>query len=388
LSVFGEANFFVADHPKSQPLLTDAFRFFSRTSERFDVIVSEPSNPWVVGVENLFTPEFYRLVNDRLSDEGVFFQWIQMYEIDNEILASITRNVTEAFPESSLFVISSQDVGILASRQPLNRPHLARRLAEAGVQRVMLPMAFDDPALLTLMESYETSHMGVFASEAQGARHSIEFPWIGHGAAVSRFLSEHATVGGTTLRSIGRHLKVTERRAADFIGWMNRHSADASLWCEPTPARHSVAFMCGVIEPKLMPYRVLQQPIRLDSIPQHIDAYNTLRDEGYVVQDLAMLNAIAGKLREAPPETNAESLLNAVGALVTTYSLEFRWDLALGLIDTMRAGSHLKPQDEEDLRQGVAAHRERSQAWWAKVASRCPAEWFSSTVRLLQGSAN
>src|SRR5438876_4905692 len=45
---------------------------------RYDVIVSEPSNPWLAGVATLYTPEFFRIVRARLTDDGVFCQWVQL----------------------------------------------------------------------------------------------------------------------------------------------------------------------------------------------------------------------------------------------------------------------------------------------------------------------
>ena len=57
------------------------------TRKRYDVIISEPSNPWIAGVNNLFTMEFYRRVQTHLEPDGVFCQWIQLYELSPRTFA-------------------------------------------------------------------------------------------------------------------------------------------------------------------------------------------------------------------------------------------------------------------------------------------------------------
>src|SRR6185369_10669523 len=59
------------------------------TPYRYDIIVSEPSHPWVPGVANLFTEEFFQLGRERLSEQGVFVQWLQIYQLSTESLRSV-----------------------------------------------------------------------------------------------------------------------------------------------------------------------------------------------------------------------------------------------------------------------------------------------------------
>ena len=68
--------------PRGRIFIDDAKTFFSTHRRTYDVIVSEPSNPWVSGVAGLFSSEFYQLVRRHLNDGGVFVQWVQLYEID------------------------------------------------------------------------------------------------------------------------------------------------------------------------------------------------------------------------------------------------------------------------------------------------------------------
>src|SRR5207247_7893936 len=82
---------------------------------RYDVIVSEPSNPWLAGVATLYTPEFFRIVRGRLTDEGVFCQWVQLYQVALSVVAGIVRNVNAVFPHVEIWFSSPGDVMVLGS---------------------------------------------------------------------------------------------------------------------------------------------------------------------------------------------------------------------------------------------------------------------------------
>src|SRR5436190_248881 len=86
---------------------------------RYDVIVSEPSNPWLAGVATLYTPEFFRIVRARLTDDGVFCQWVQLYQVPLSVVAGIVRNVNAVFPHVEMWFSSPGDVMVLGSGRPL-----------------------------------------------------------------------------------------------------------------------------------------------------------------------------------------------------------------------------------------------------------------------------
>ncbi len=106
----------VFDDPRSRFAIEDARTFFSAVDDKFDVILSEPSNPWMSGVASLFTVEFYRHVLPSLTEDGVFAQWIQLYETEDDLLLSVLAALHEVFPSYALFQTSSADLLIVASK--------------------------------------------------------------------------------------------------------------------------------------------------------------------------------------------------------------------------------------------------------------------------------
>ena len=85
---------------------------------RYDVIVSEPSNPWLAGVATLYTPEFFRIVRERLTDGGVFCQWVQLYQLPVPIVTGIVRSLKAVFPHVQIWFSSPGDVMVLGSARP------------------------------------------------------------------------------------------------------------------------------------------------------------------------------------------------------------------------------------------------------------------------------
>jgi len=87
---------------------------------RWDVIASEPSNPWLGGAASLYTRELYAAARARLGPRGVFAQWLQAYRIDAPTLALVLATFTRAFPHAAMVYSGSQDVVLVGSAAPLD----------------------------------------------------------------------------------------------------------------------------------------------------------------------------------------------------------------------------------------------------------------------------
>lgn len=132
----------LADDPRYRPHYRDAFRLLHAERERFDLIVSEPSNPWVLGVDQLFCQEFYALAASRLEQDGVLVQWLQRYATTDEIYQVVLRTLKGEFPHLRIFRGSEHDDLIVASRRPLRDDQLAipaeirDSLTEIGIDQI------------------------------------------------------------------------------------------------------------------------------------------------------------------------------------------------------------------------------------------------------------
>ena len=100
----------VLRHPKVRRVYNDAREMLLTTSTDFDLIVSEPSNPYRPGVANLFTEEFYRACRARLRPQGLFVQWLQGYEIDDETIAIVLKTLRSTFLAVEIWQSMSGDL--------------------------------------------------------------------------------------------------------------------------------------------------------------------------------------------------------------------------------------------------------------------------------------
>jgi len=135
----------VFEDPRSHIVIEDAKTFFASSREPYDLIVSEPSNPWVSGVATLFSDEFYGRITHYLTPDGYFVQWMQVYETNLGILASVIKALAPHFGAYALYNVDDLDVLIVATQGPtlgtpddqlLQSPALRAELERIGVQSV------------------------------------------------------------------------------------------------------------------------------------------------------------------------------------------------------------------------------------------------------------
>jgi spermidine synthase len=101
--------------PRSHIYFEDAKTFFASRKQPYDIIISEPSNPWVSGVASLFSGEFYTQVKRYLADDGLLVQWVQIYETDMTVVASILKALSPHFNDYVIYNTDSTNILIVAS---------------------------------------------------------------------------------------------------------------------------------------------------------------------------------------------------------------------------------------------------------------------------------
>lgn len=139
--------------PKVNVQIADGREWLRGTSERYDVIFSEPSNLYRAGVASLFTADFYRATERRLADGGIFAQWLQGYEIGVDTVLTVLASLKSVYPCVEIWETQTGDLLMLASREP--RTYDVARITERVHQ---------EPYATALMRAwYVDSAEGVFA---------------------------------------------------------------------------------------------------------------------------------------------------------------------------------------------------------------------------------
>ena len=137
-------------HRRVEVVNADGRNYLATDPRRFDLVISEPSNPWMAGCGNLFTREFFQLVRRRLSPGGVYLQWLQAYEIAPANVWSILATMSSVFPSVHIFspAQAPTDMLLVARISPgkLDWAKMAARMAIPGVKKELAQVAIHGPA--------------------------------------------------------------------------------------------------------------------------------------------------------------------------------------------------------------------------------------------------
>jgi spermidine synthase len=123
-AVVEAARFFAGEHgdvlknSRVRTVIADGRNFLLTTSHRYDVIISEPSNPWIGGLASLFSVEFFQLVRQRLEPGGVMLQWVQAYNLLPEDLRMVVKTFRTVFPATSIWSTTPGDLLLLGRTEP------------------------------------------------------------------------------------------------------------------------------------------------------------------------------------------------------------------------------------------------------------------------------
>jgi spermidine synthase len=180
---FDEVNGNVLENPKVTLRVDDARRILDRDDGRFRLITSEPSNLWMSGVSLLFTREFFELAAGRLEDDGVFCQWLHLYQVGDDDVRTLVATMSGSFPHAIAFA-DGTDLLIVASRRPLELDPLEWR------SRLERNTAALDPLRAAGLRGARDLAAGIVANEngleawSRGARlHTDDHPILEFSAA-------------------------------------------------------------------------------------------------------------------------------------------------------------------------------------------------------------
>jgi spermidine synthase len=186
--------------PRGSIVVDDAKSYFAAGHRRYDLIISEPSNPWVSGVSSLFTREFYRRVQGHLAEGGILVQWFQLYEIGPSLVASVMGALGEVFPHYAVFAPSDHDLLIMASREPLPLPPK--------------PQVFEHPGLAKELWTVHVLSAGDLDARYLGERRTLEPLFASYGMPLN---SDYAPV----LDNHAARHRFMERSAASLVALLN-----------------------------------------------------------------------------------------------------------------------------------------------------------------------
>lgn len=168
---FSEDNGRGLEDRRTRLIVSDGRSHVQLTSSRYDVIISEPSNPWMAGIAPLFTREFFLSARSRLAPGGVMCQWAHTYDIADADLRSIAATFASVFPQGSIWLVGEGDVLFVATNDAAG---LALDRIEAAWRR---PGVAEDLATVSVLDPFSLLSLyvgGARQLEQYGRSHAIQ----------------------------------------------------------------------------------------------------------------------------------------------------------------------------------------------------------------------
>ncbi len=190
---FGARIHNVFEDPRSHIVYEDAKTFFAGTREPYDLIVSEPSNPWVSGVSSLFSDEFYGRIVRYLEPDGYFVQWIQVYETNLSVVASIIKALAPHFGAYALYNTDDSDILIVATRGKALRPAEDRLLRWPLLRSELTHIGVQSVADIQLRKIGDNRSIGPLFQAVPVPANSDFYPYVDLNAPRMRYLRETAS---------------------------------------------------------------------------------------------------------------------------------------------------------------------------------------------------
>jgi spermidine synthase len=258
----------VFEDPRSRIVFEDAKTFFASVREPYDVIVSEPSNPWVSGVATLFSDEFYDRMAHYLRPDGYLVQWIQIYETDLSVVSSIIKAMTPHFGAYAIYNANDSDILIVATRGA-SLPTPDERIFQSAQMRAELErIGVQGSADIQLRKIGDNRTIGPRLQIMAAPPNSDFFPFVDLNAPRLRYMQANAIELA--------NLTVMPMPFMEFL------TGDAPAGPTREPAANSTLTRDGLVRRALSIHRaVLDGSLKnLDSVSvSHLMLINASRDE-------------------------------------------------------------------------------------------------------------
>jgi spermidine synthase len=207
----------VLQNPKVHIIIGDAREVLLTSRQTYDIIFSEPSNPYRAGIASLFTREYYEAIASRLAPEGLFLQWLQAYNVDGQAVRTIYATLASTFPVIDTWELAANDLLLIASREPTayDAAKLRARIAEEPY-RSALALAWRAVDLEAVLGHFVASaSFARHVADAEQGRLNIDDQTLVE-FGFARMSADNLALSGKDIRKLARSR--SEHRPGGFQG--------------------------------------------------------------------------------------------------------------------------------------------------------------------------
>jgi spermidine synthase len=293
---FKDVNGEALQDPRSHLVIDDARIWLSYTEQEYDVIISEPSNPWIAGINSLFTLDFYHQVDQKLRPAGIFCQWIHTYEISEDSVYTVLRTIGRVFSNVTIFS-NYNDMLIIAQEDPRLKPSVDYAFSLPAVASDLADIGMKDPT--SIAPHYKASLKQLLAGRKEGPLNTDDNCYLEHKAPLELINPRTRLFSFYILKSYFddfHSLFFPNRPEGEVLFESGRSAAQSedleyAAWaleiCEDRGYREAAALLRPEIE-RAHQQRATQDTIKdylrkaeeLQSRNQSVEAYRTLEAAG------------------------------------------------------------------------------------------------------------
>ena len=176
--------------PRYKLHIADAKTFFACSKKQYDLIISEPSNPWISGVGGMFSYEFYQIIAKSLSNEGVFVQWIHTYEMNMQLVASVINAISPVFGDYHIYYLDDGDLAIIAKKSGMIGPVQGKIFENSEIKIELKNLGIHGENDLQIRFVGSKRIMDPLFKSYDINKNSDFYPFLEYNAGKARFLKE------------------------------------------------------------------------------------------------------------------------------------------------------------------------------------------------------
>ncbi|MFA8344450.1 MAG: fused MFS/spermidine synthase [Rhodothermaceae bacterium] len=187
---FNDVNKNCLEDPRLNLVVEDALTYLKLSKEKYDVIISEPSNPWIAGIGNLFSKEYFNLCKSKLSEDGIMVQWFHLYELNNEISQMVISTFKHEFPEVQIWSSLHFDILLVGSKKKINfdTKLFEEKFSKPEIKSDLKNIGINDA--FTLLSLQQLSNKSVFKLTNYHRLNSEKHPLLEFMAPKSFYISQ------------------------------------------------------------------------------------------------------------------------------------------------------------------------------------------------------
>ncbi len=278
-------NYGVLNRPKIKMVHQDAIRFLRGKKDYYDIVVSEPSNLWRSGNENLYTEDYIRVVKRSLKKGGLYSQWMHAYGTSHEVFLSAVKNILDVFEYVTIYSLQPGDFLVLASNVEIPEVANTKRFLEHDLSRVRFRVGWRNPETISLAYQVDQDGLRKVIEGVRPPKHSLNKPTLALMASKAWFYQEDIDGSlpwdGTEKRS----WRENKLRETEFVRIAEEFD---NYYPECVTYQNYLSSMCVTFMLNKRPYDEYKNA----DVPlaQRISAYILLRDRGLVPRNETFLN--------------------------------------------------------------------------------------------------